>query len=231
MNIATAGLTAAGKTTHGKLLAAALGFKHVSATELFLHFANITDESPTGLWYRKFDAIEKLREGDALDDLVEAELVRLARSEENTVFDTWALPWLTDAPMLRIWFESDFESRTRKSFVSQHDFFAPGTFQSIQWCKAHVREKDETTKARFQRRHNFDLFTDHESFDLVVTNSDLMPDTELETSRQGIRTLAPVLLHAVRWSLYQKTEDQLALKILDPHKELVSGQVLNAARK
>jgi cytidylate kinase len=222
-NIATAGLTAAGKTTHGKLLAAALGYEYVSATQLFLKHLKMTAEKPEGLWFRAFDEIEKARADDSVDDAVESELRQLASERSHTVFDTWALPWITDLPMLRIWFESDVESRNRKSYVSQF-FSGIDRKLTLDECLPHISAKDDTTRERFLRRHKFDLFSDHECFDIRVTNSSLIPDPSVQCARAGIRTLSSVLLHASLYSLLETDEDKAALELLDPDEIFINSK-------
>ena len=70
-NVAFAGLTAAGKTTHSKILAEQLGFKYVSATQTILDIIGM-DEVPDRVWFDKYDEVEQ---GSKLYILVE-ELLR-----------------------------------------------------------------------------------------------------------------------------------------------------------
>jgi cytidylate kinase len=49
-NIAFAGLTAAGKTTHARRLAADLGYRYVSATDILLEILQVRDPG-ADLWF------------------------------------------------------------------------------------------------------------------------------------------------------------------------------------
>ena len=117
-NIAFAGLTAAGKTTHAKRLAWALGYNYVSATDILLEILDI-DEPGDQIWFTRLDEINAVRGDGAVDAELEERLVQMNRTRNRTVFDTWALAWIGDDPLVRIWIESDLESRSRKCFVSE----------------------------------------------------------------------------------------------------------------
>lgn len=186
-NIAFAGLTAAGKTTHARRLAADLGYRYVSATDILLEILQVRDRS-AHLWFTQLDAITAAREGDAVDDELEARLTGLARSSDRTVFDSWALAWISPSPMVRIWIESDLPSRTRKCLVSLGDQPRP-----LAECEALLRAKDDHNRAMFLRRHGFDLFTDRERYHAVLCNSHLIPAATGPESRRGIERFAPVV--------------------------------------
>jgi cytidylate kinase len=186
-NIAFAGLTAAGKTTHARRLAADLGYQYVSATDILLEILQVRDRS-AHLWFTQLDAITAAREGDAVDDELEARLTGLARSSDRTVFDSWALAWISPSPMVRIWIESDLPSRTRKCLVSLGDQPRP-----LAECEALLRAKDDHNRAMFLRRHGFDLFTDRERYHAVLRNSHLIPAATGPESRRGIERFAPVV--------------------------------------
>ena len=153
-NVAFAGLTAAGKTTHARWLAADLSYEYVSATEVMLEVLEI-DAPADGVWFERYDEIRAARQGDAADAELDRRLEELAATRQGTVFDTWALAWLSPSPMVRVWIESDLESRARKCLVSQER-----TRLSLRDCRDHVRAKDRDTRDRFLRRHGFDLFSD-----------------------------------------------------------------------
>ena len=186
-NIAFGGLTAAGKTTHARRLAADLGYRYVSATDILLEILQVRDRS-AHLWFTQLDAITAAREGDAVDDELEARLIGLARRSDRTVFDSWALAWISPSPMVRIWIESDLPSRTRKCLVSLGDQPRP-----LAECEALLRAKDDHNRAMFRRRHGFDLFTDRERYHAVLCNSHLIPAATGPESRRGIERFAPVV--------------------------------------
>jgi cytidylate kinase len=190
-NIAFAGLTAAGKTTHAKRLAAELGYDYVSATDILLEILGI-DESGDQIWFNRLEEIQAVRGGDAVDIELEERLLALARTRQRTVFDTWALAWIGDDPLIRIWLESDLESRARKCLVSQQT-----TRLGLDECRALIEEKDRFNRAIFRRRHSFDLFHDRQRYDAVLCNSHLIPEATPAAAEAGIERFAPVVLAAV----------------------------------
>ena len=189
-NIAFAGLTAAGKTTHAQRLAADLGYRYVSATDILLEILQMRDPGAQ-LWFTQLDAITAAREGDAVDDELEARLEDLARTNDQTVFDSWALAWISPSPMARIWIESDLPSRTRKCLVSLGDEPRP-----LDECEALLHAKDDRNRAMFLRRHGFDLFRDRERYHAVLCNSHLIPAAAGQEAQRGIETFAPVVRDA-----------------------------------
>ncbi len=191
MNVVISGLTAAGKTTHAKLLASSLGFEYVSGTGALARLCglSITEDPPR--WVEISEAIARFRTDD-IDAVLEQELLRLAREEENQVFDAWALAWTCDVPIARIWIESDLPSRTRKCFVSQGD----SPQMNLAECEPHVCDKDDQNRALFRRTLDFDLFADQEVFDVVLDNSDLIPEANASCSKRGITTFAPMVSRA-----------------------------------
>ena len=76
-NIALAGLTAAGKTTHARRLASDLGYEYVSATDILLEILHVPDPV-SDLWFTQLDAITAARDGGAVDAELEARLIDLA---------------------------------------------------------------------------------------------------------------------------------------------------------
>jgi len=185
-NIAFAGLTAAGKTTHARQLAADLGYSYVSATDILFEILGMRPGAHP--WFTQLDGISAAREGDAVDNELEARLENLARTRDRTVFDSWALAWISPSPMVRIWIESDLPSRTRKCLVSLDDEPRP-----LGECEAVLRAKDDQNRAMFLRRHGFDLFRDRERYHAVLCNSHLIPRATGQESRRGIETFAPVV--------------------------------------
>jgi cytidylate kinase len=79
-NIAFAGLTAAGKTTHAQRLAADLGYDYVSATDILLEILLEILRVPRDVhpWFNQADAISAAREDGAVDAELESRLVDLA---------------------------------------------------------------------------------------------------------------------------------------------------------
>lgn len=197
-NIAFAGLTAAGKTTHSKILAGQLGYKYVSATEIILDILNIGDD-PNKVWLTDYEKIEKAREGDGVDIELESRVKQMANSRGGLVLDTWAMAYIYEGPLVRIWIDSDEDSRTRKCFVSQGEQKS----LDISDCRALVNKKDGDTQTKFLDRLNFSLFTDMSRYDAVVCNTDLIPEATDNASTEGIRIFTPVIYDVATYLIDQ----------------------------
>ena len=188
-NIAFAGLTAAGKTTHAQRLAADLGYDYVSATDILFEILRVPRH--THPWFNQAGAISTARQDGAVDAELESRLIDLARTRDRTVFDSWALAWICPVPVVRIWVESDLPSRTRKCLVSLGSDPRP-----LGECEAVLRSKDDYNRAMFLRRHGFDLFRDRERYHAVLCNSHLIPSATKQKSQRGIEAFAPVVREA-----------------------------------
>lgn len=221
-NIAFAGLTAAGKTTHAKRLAFELGYDYVSATEIMLEILNIRECSDQ-IWFTRFDEIQAAREGNAVDIELEKRLENLARTRQKTIFDTWALAWISKSPMVRIWIESDFPSRVRKCVVSQSS-----ELRSFEECRELVQTKDETTRSSFLRRHGFDLYRDRRRYHAVLCNSHLIPNATKDDAKRGIESFAPVV-HAATISVMASDEANLNTLRLNHSQEVLSIKPMGRA--
>lgn len=188
VNIAFSGMTAAGKTTHARLLATRLSFRYVSAIDVILDVLGV-DWDPAGVWSRRPELFAAFKDPE-LNLAVDARLVGMSRSLDDTVFDAWALPWLSDAPMMRIWLESDLASRMRKAHVSTLRSGQHATAPSV------VERKDAASIANFQSAYGFDLGTDRHPFDVIVENSSLIPEATIECSDAGIEQFEPIVASA-----------------------------------
>lgn len=161
-NIAFAGLTAAGKTTHAKILAQELGYQYISATVIMMEIMDI--ENTKEIWFTDYEQIKKAREGDGIDIELERRVRELADTTDGLVLDTWAMAYIYDGPLIRILVESDEPSRARKCFVSQGD----NKIRDLNDCHDLVTQKDNDTREKSLRRLNFDLFKDMSKYDAVI---------------------------------------------------------------
>jgi cytidylate kinase len=212
-NIAFAGLTAAGKTTHARRLAEELGYDYVSATDILLDILGISGEHDQ-VWFTQLDHINQARDSGDVDAELEQRLLGLCRTRHRTVFDTWALAWIGSDPLVRIWIESDPASRTRKCYVSQGE--APGLGQAE--CRTLIRQKDNYNRKIFRRRHGFDLFTDRGRYDVVLCNSHLIPTATMAAAKTGVEAFAPVVSRAVLSVLARDRPSARALLSGRPHE-------------
>jgi cytidylate kinase len=187
LKIIISGLTAAGKTTHSKLLASELGFSYFSASQVL---SSLTTGG--GVWTSEVDEART----DDLDRKVDAVVLNQFHEHENCVFDAWGLPWMVgDSPCLRVWIESDLPSRARKVQVSGSE---PGHEVVYEDALNLAIAKDEVSRSIFLRTCGFDLFEDHQVFDIVVDNSTTIERATAECAQAGVAYFGPILLDAVR---------------------------------
>jgi len=191
-NIAFAGLTAAGKTTHTRLLAGQLGYEVVSATAILLDMLGVR-ANVEKIWFTDYERIQKAREDDRIDIELERRVREVAQSQDGLILDTWAMAYIYEGPLIRLWIESDEDSRMRKCYVSQ------GQEKSLNLsaCRQLIHEKDTSVRSQFVRRLHFDLFTDMSRYDAILNNTALIPEPTDQCSRTGIRTFAPVVYDVV----------------------------------
>lgn len=209
-NIAFAGLTAAGKTTHAKILAEELGYKYVSATEILLDILGI-DEPSDQVWRTRLGEINAARYDGAIDAELEERLLAMSQTCQRTVFDTWALAWIGNDPLVRIWIDSDLESRVRKCLVSQgHNRLNPDE------CRRILQEKDGFNRWAFRRHHDFDLYTDRHRYDIVLCNSHLIPHPTSSAALSGIGRFAPLVSSAASCVLASDASAATALRRAHP---------------
>lgn len=182
------GLTAAGKTTHAKRLAAELGYDYVSGTGTLARILDIPvrDDPPR---YAEIASQIAARRTDDVDRALEVELLRRSRERDRQVFDVWALPWTSDDPdLIRIWIESTPLTRTWKSYVSQGEW----PTMTVEQCESHIEEKDDFNRRLFLRTIGFDLYTSREVFDVLLDNSFAIGEPTRTASNSGIETFAPI---------------------------------------
>ncbi len=145
-NIAITGLTAAGKTTHALLLSSALGYDFRSASEVLLGKVGFSPGN-NDRWIYDMTRIEEQRADGSADRFVDDRLAAWASQCEGTVFDSWFLPYLyrSEQPLVRVYLDSDLESRAMKCLVSQQPTDDPMTLNQ---CRQLIQHKDDTTVAR-----------------------------------------------------------------------------------
>lgn len=195
MNIIISGLTAAGKTTHALLLARRLGYDYVSASQLMLSRLGIEPDESNTLWATRMAEVEKRRDNRPVDQELNEYLALHLQQRDNAVFDSWSGAWLYRGPQcLRVWIESDRQSRAIKARVSQYPH---GPILPLAACQALVDEKDDTTAARLRPLLGSDVRHDRTPFDLVLDNSALIDEPSVESARRGISRFHDWLIHAV----------------------------------
>jgi cytidylate kinase len=188
-NVVISGLTAAGKTTHAKILATELGYSYVSATEVMAGMLGIgRSEVGPGFWQKYGTEIARIRDTTDLDRELDGRLIAMATEGKRLIIDAWALPWLIPQDScISIWIESDHHSRTLKAAVSDENK------QDLVWYGKFIAHKDDDTRARFLGIYDFDLYGTRENFALELDNSAYITKATREDSDRGINAFAPLI--------------------------------------
>jgi CMP/dCMP kinase len=213
MNIIISGLTAAGKTTHSFLLSQRYNLKVVSAAALMAKASGVqfsVAATESSFWISEgAKKLAKLRTKDNYLDLaVDAELKRLAEQSDNIVFDACGLPWLTTAPALRIWLESTLDSRVLKSLVSHRNDKYNVESELLKF----IKKKDRETREIFLSLYSFDVYRDHQVFDLIIDISSLICKPHILSAKKSIRVADKIISSVVGWCLERTEEHKLAFK-------------------
>jgi cytidylate kinase len=209
MNIVVAGLTGSGKTTATRLAADMLGFDWISGSDLRreLLFGEPAGGSDDRLTLATSDASidaehARLRAvaGEAEFD---AELLRLARSRRDTIFDTWFLPWLMPPNLApRVLLRAALGVR-----ISRVARQRPGAARAE--VAGLIGAKDERARQYAARQYGIDITADTSPFDAVVTTDSLPAGLVakflgLVADRNRVRALGESELERLRSAVEQR---------------------------
>lgn len=193
--IVIAGFTAAGKTTHGRLLAESFGLPYYSASAVLRRFAREVHDVPDSWGERWHPGVDMVRADPSLDKQVDEFMLELLSDAESGVFDACFLPWVYDrSDVVKMWIQSDFDSRVRKCYVSHLD----NSRISLQDAAVVVREKDSITRKVLQDSLGMAYEAD-ERFDLVVSNSDLIPAATVAAAVHGVGIFSQLVQRCVEY--------------------------------
>ena len=185
--IIVSGFTAAGKTTHARLLATALGWRYIGMSQIrslcVPGSATEREEWVEGGDVRRAANISLDLEMDhRLKDHID-------RLEIPVVVDAWLQPWLCElSNATRVWLGSDFDSRVLKARVSRLRS-GLGPSPSID---ATIAQKDDFSIAHFRRVYGVDFGPDPTVFDLLLDNTGYIAEATIRSSDDGINRFAAV---------------------------------------
>jgi cytidylate kinase len=167
-----AGLTGSGKTSATKLVAVHLGYQWLSGSDLRRKFFGL-DSSDVGA-LRISQAISQANvdleharlRSDAGESSFDAELLDLAASLDNAVFDAWFLPWLVvDHAVATALLRASPATRAQR-IADMMDIPARD-------AAAIISAKDDRARQYARKQYGVDIVHDHAVFDMVLDTDDL----------------------------------------------------------
>lgn len=179
-----AGLTGSGKTSATKLAAEFLAYDWVSGSDLRRQFFGLgglaTGSSRLGHALSEPNLrleSERLR-SDLGEQDFDAELLRLATSTDNAVFDVWFLPWLArDHPVLTVLLCASLQVRARR-VAHMMDL-------DVTQATVIVSEKDERARQYARKQYGINIDQDSGGFSLVL-NTDELSTVEVASRLSGL---------------------------------------------
>jgi cytidylate kinase len=167
MVICISGMAGTGKSTLSKKLAKKYNLKCYSGGDALKELAKAEGyEASREGWWETPDGLNFLnkRAGDPkFDRAVDIKLVEYA-GKGNVLLDSWTMPWLLKEGF-KIWLMASIEKRAAR--VAQRDGITPDEAIKV------LKEKEERTKAIYQKLYGFVLGEDLAPFDLVLDTDQL----------------------------------------------------------
>jgi CMP/dCMP kinase len=199
-NIIVSGLTAAGKTTHSRIIAERFGLRYIGGSDIALHRAGIkATDIPPDFWITS-EGVSLLHDvGDEIDGV----LLDLEQDEIATVFDCFYMPWLHRRDALCVWIESSLESRLVKATVSHRGL---GRFHGRELEKRIIR-KDDDAREMLKRISGADMYKDRSPFHHVFDLSSLIISPTQEASAHSIAA-ADAMLSPIIYTYLTQVRDE-----------------------
>jgi len=182
MKLSICGMTACGKSYLAKKIARKFNLEYISGSDFLLKMAGFVPEGDH-FWINEFGeqlTEERIRNSEIDRDSDEF-ILQIAKTKEDTIFDSWTLPWLYEGDDLyKIYLEANLEARAKIAYGSRER--KPYTLSDI---KERIRKKDEDSANIFRELYGIDI-SDYSFFDLIVDNSELKPGKTYKILLNGI---------------------------------------------
>jgi cytidylate kinase len=193
--IIISGFTAAGKTTHARLLAKYLGWSYLGSSEVRRKLPATPAHDRE--WHPAIDAARA--KSPAFDRALDDEIsCTVKNSKVPLVVDAWLQPWLYgEDNALRVWLNSDTASRTMKAAVS---YLRLG-MQPPKDIAAEVRVKDQFSIQTFDRIYGIEFAYSTKLFDVLCDNSGYITEATIPASDHGISEYQPIFQKLVAGQL------------------------------
>lgn len=193
MRIIISGLTAAGKTTHAKIISDRLKLRYISASSILLEKYGVKTENQD---YWVSDDSHKLNEqrlkSSEKDKEVDEKLIQLFDIYNTAVFDAWGLAWMAlKHKSINIWLESDHESRIKKAIVSNR--ISGGRLEKKE-IESKVNMKDQQSRKYFIETYGIDIYTDRSPYHLIIDISKFIIKADMSSSRKSIEVVDHILM-------------------------------------
>jgi len=192
------GLTASGKSNYSSLIAESLGRPWFDATSQLLKLVGVqTDEQ--SVWATDLaDDIQEARQGDHIDRELDGLILAKLRDTPDAVVDAWATPWLWEEDALRVFVYADEDTRVQRCLASYPAAARP----TVDDARRLIHDKDSYTRSLFMRLYGFDLFNDHDDFDVVLDTSGFYEDTpEKSGKRIAQERIFPIARRLITFAL------------------------------
>jgi len=196
-NIIISGLTAAGKTTHSKILSKEFGLSYISASDLLLRYFNI-EPSKVGknFWVSK-EGIEISKK--MADVNIEKMLLEKFNSTNYSIFDCLSLPYMIDnGRSLNIWIESSVQSRVMKAAVSHGKDYVTRELEKEVICK-----DNNTLNTLRYSLNDIKIGEDIRCYDVIIDISDFIEEPNIVSSWKSISKAHRILSLIVGYFLSQ----------------------------